>query len=98
MLAPSVDHMARAKTPKPKQTEQINLRVPLELRDALRDGDRVLALLAKVNGEDAPGSSKSMRRFLRLGLDVIFHKVGGRPQSESDWEALEASLLATKKH
>ncbi len=100
MLTSSVvDGLMPRKTPTTKkQNEQITLRVPGDLADAIRDGERLLVLLAKTNGEDAPDSSKAMRRFLRLGLDVIFGRVGGRPQSESDWEALEASLLTPKKH
>jgi len=78
--------------------EQIVLRVDDDLFGDLQDGHRLLTLIAKVNNDDAPGFSKALRRFLRLGLDVLFSKVGGRPQSESDWAAVEASLLANKKH
>lgn len=99
MLTPSFTDMAR-KTPTAtkRPTGQVTLRVDPDLEASLQDGERVLGLLAKSNGEDAPDSSKSMRRFLRLGLDLIFNRVGGRPQTEADWAALEASLLAPKKH
>lgn len=94
----SIDMAAAKKTGKPRLEEQLVLRVDARLFEALQDGHRVLELLAKLNGDDSPGFSGALRRLLRIGLDVTFSKAGGRPQSEADWQALEASLIALKKH
>ncbi|HEY0881160.1 MAG TPA: hypothetical protein VGD87_06510 [Archangium sp.] len=83
---------------KPNLEKQLVLRVDEDLMADLQDGHRALTLLARVNNDDVPSFSKALRRVIRLGLDVLFNKVGGRPQTEADWSALEASLQANKKH
>lgn len=90
--------MATRKTagPKKQQMEPLNLRVDAELQADLEAAARVLDLLARANGEDPVGLSQAIRRVMRMGNDVVFSKVGGRPQLESDWAALETTLL--KRH
>ena len=97
-MSPLELEMPRKTTSQKPQGKALNMRLPADLHDALLDGERVLALLAAASHEDAPDFSKALRRFMRIGLDVTFAKVGGRPQSESDWVALEATLLAPKSH
>lgn len=98
MVIAEPDYMPRKPIKPSELMTQLNIRVPPDLMADLRDGHRALSLLARSNAEDAPDLSKSMRRLWRLGLDVVFAKVGGRPQSEADWQALEATLLSKKSH
>lgn len=94
----SLGMAAAKKSAKTRLEEQLVLRVDAGLFASLQDGHRVLELLARMNGDDSPGFSGALRRLLRIGLDVTFDKVGGRPKTEADWQALEASLVALKKH
>lgn len=96
-MIPELEDMSRK--PSPKQVDAVNLRVDAELSAYLQDGLRAVTLMAQVNGDDAPDMSRALRRFLRVGLDVTFSKLGGRPQSEADWAALEESLAQqSNKH
>ncbi|MFT3708068.1 MAG: hypothetical protein QM817_10465 [Archangium sp.] len=94
-----VDDVARKPNPKKEPMGKVvGVRLPDALLAEAQDGVRVLGLIARYSGEDAPDISKALRRFVRLGLDVTFHKVGGRPQSEADWEALEQSLASRQSN
>lgn len=91
MEAASEDDVARKNSSKTEKepTSAINLRVPESLSEEIEDGRRMLEILGRANGEDAPDTSKAIRRVIRLGLDVLFGKNGGRPKTEQDWAAFE---------
>ncbi len=100
MFAEATDMPRKSPTRAKPALEQLNVRVPADLLRDLEDGHRVLTILARVGGEDLPNYSRSLRRLWRIGLDVVFSKVGvtKRPTTEAEWQALETELLSKTKH
>jgi hypothetical protein len=85
------------KPPDPKV--QLNLRVPRSTKDGIEAIVRLWTSMAVARGEEHEHIDLSYvaRRLLKVGIEGAFDEVGGIPQSEDDWEKVEAAIVKSAK-
>lgn len=86
------------KTPDEPRTEQLNLRIAKSTEKALQD----LARLWTLKGQAETGNPKvkvsvqdAVLRLIDQSLDGAFQEMGGRPESDDEWDAAEKLAFET---